>query len=107
MGHLLKHIFILLTISTTLLSATLQYTHTHETTQHEDCPSAHHDHTADTCSLCWFMVHQVVDGLQVPTNVISPFEQTIDILHIPERSSFVLLYNVYSRSNRGPPILQS
>jgi len=91
MNALVKHIAPMVALCTVLCAGTLQYTH-----------DVSHD-TADGCSHCWFVQHQIAGDAPPAPDFVDPHTQPISVCQNAEDRTFVPQRFVLRESNKDPP----
>jgi len=102
MSRVIKHIVLIFALCAVVCANALQYTHD---VSHHDCESAcdsNNDH-ADTCSLCWFVYHQILSDVHLDVVFIEPYVQSFLVHENDRYTAFLPLPLVHQESNKDPP----
>jgi len=100
MNALVKHIAAVLTLCVVSGAIALRYTHD---VSHGDRGSACGSDTAEGCSLCWFVQHQMAGDIGPLPDIVEPRTEPVSVGQKAKCAAFVPLRFVLRESNKDPP----
>jgi len=92
MNAFVKHIAPMVACCAVLCAGALQYTH-----------DVSHGDDAESCSLCWFIQHQMAGDIGPLPNVIDPHTEPVSVGQNTEYAVFIPLRFILRESNKDPP----